>query len=241
MSYYIIVQLQILLSYTGISAMQKLTKLAVVSFATLASSFASAASISGSTDFRVNIPEILVLYHWDDAYLTLNDVATTSANDSDPREISDATTRSATGVLGSSPYTITGDVSTATLATSPLNAPVDVTLQNSWAVRSISSAPVKLALTNPNTTLKNVTDAAATITTSSAVLQSAAVGATGTGTAAMTLPAGWTPVMGDIKFKLDLSNATKPGEYNTRGTAGAATTAQESTDTFLLTLTGNAP
>lgn len=36
------------------------------------SSMAVAAnSISGSTDFRVNIPEVLVLYHWDDAYLTL--------------------------------------------------------------------------------------------------------------------------------------------------------------------------
>jgi hypothetical protein len=32
---------------------------------------------------------------------------------------------------------------------------------------------------------------------------------------------------------------TKPGEYNTRGTAGAATAADEATDTFLLTLTGN--
>lgn len=220
--------------------MQKFTQLCITSFAVLASSYASAASISGSTDFRVNIPEILVLYHWDDAYLTLNDVATTATNDSDAREISDATTRTATGTLGASPYTLTGDVSTTTLATSPLNTTVGVTLQNSWAVRSISTAPVTLALTNPNTTLKNVADNTATITTSGAVLQSSAAGATGTGTASMKLPQGWAPVMGDIKFNLDLSNATKPGEYNTRGAAGAASTSQESTDTFLLTLTGNA-
>ena len=34
-------------------------------------SVASAASVSGSTDFRVTLPEILVLYHWDDAHLIL--------------------------------------------------------------------------------------------------------------------------------------------------------------------------
>ena len=55
----------------------------------------------------------------------------------------------------------------------------------------------------------------------------------------MTLPPSWVPTMGDIKFKLDLTNATKPGEYNTRGAAGAATAGDEATDTFLLTLTGN--
>ena len=204
------------------------------------SSMAVAAnSISGSTDFRVNIPEVLVLYHWDDAYLTLTDIATTPANDSDGREISDPAAHNATGILAANgTYTISGDVKTDTVATSPLATTVDVTLKNAWAVRSISNDNVTLALTNPNTTLKSV-NGGATAVTSAAVLQSTATGTTGTNSATMTLPPSWVPTMGDIKFKLDLTNATKPGEYNTRGAAGAATAADEATDTFLLTLTGN--
>ena len=46
-------------------------------------------------------------------------------------------------------------------------------------------------------------------------------------------------MLGDIDFDLDLAKANNSGEYNTRGVAGAATTADEATDTFLLTLTGN--
>nr|WP_241879169.1 hypothetical protein [Psychrobacter sp. PraFG1]UNK05875.1 hypothetical protein MN210_03600 [Psychrobacter sp. PraFG1] len=53
----------------------------------------------------------------------------------------------------------------------------------------------------------------------------------------MTIPSGWAPVMGDIKFNLDLTNADFAGEYNTRGKAADT---DEKTDTFLLTLTGNA-
>lgn len=216
--------------------LKKIVLGAIIASASTAS--LAATSISGSTDFRVTVPEILVLYHWDDAHLILTDVTTTPENDSDVREISDATTRTKTVALGGT-YAIDGDVVTSSLATSPLNATIDVTLKNSWAVRSISSDKVTLALTNPNTELKNTTDNSVTISTSDAKLSSTAANVTGSDTASMTLPSKWEPTMGDIKFKLDLSKATKSGEYNTRGVAGAATTGDEATDTFLLTLTGN--
>ena len=215
-------------------------KLVVSTLALSIASAASAASISGSTDFRVTLPEVLVLYHWDDAHLILSDVATTAANDSDLREISDTSTHNLNATLGSGPYSITGDVvTTAPTGSNSVNGIVKVTLQNSWAVRSLSSAPVTLALTNPNSTLINETVAASTMATQNATLVSTGTGVTNSGSASVTIPSGFAPVLGDIVFDLDLANANNSGEYNIRGVAGAATTSDESTDTFLLTLTGN--
>lgn len=203
-------------------------------FAALLSTPAMAASVSGATDFRVTIPEVLVLYHWDDAVLNLE------ANN---QSINDATTRTATKQLGQPPYTVTGDVDTTGMASTLLSSSVPVTLKNAWAVRSISSAPVTLALTNPNPTLKSVNavnagTTEAQITTSGAVLQSTN-GVTDSGQATITIPSGWEPVMGDIKFNMDLSKATVPGEYNTRGITGKDSVVNSSTKSFLLTLTGN--
>ncbi len=207
------------------------TKVAVTGLALSLSSFASAA-ISGSTDFRVVLPEVLVLYHWDDAVLNLTEVVTTAANDSDAREISDATTRTGTAVLGAATASINTDVSTT--SNTALATNVAVTLQNAWAVRNLSSAKgVSLTLTNPNASLKNVVDPKSVIKTSLATLSSGAL----TGST-ITIPSGFTPVLGDIKFNLDLSAANNAGEYNTRGLTTAALEADNGTDTFLLTLSG---
>lgn len=202
------------------------------------------AEISGSTDFRVKIPEVLVLYHWDDAYLILNAAVTTPANDSGVGEYSDATAHenSAYTLGAPGPYTITGDVATTEGEANPLGT-IDVVLQNSWAVRSISAADVTLTLTNPNDKLYLVgTTPGATnanfVQTSGAKLVATGV-TSGSGTAELKIPSQWAPLKGNIEFKLDLSSAKKAGEYNTRGVAGPATTADEATDTFLLTLKGN--
>lgn len=210
-------------------------KLAVSALALSIASVSSAASISGSTDFRVILPEILVLYHWDDAVLTLTDVATTAANDSDPREISDNITRTGSIELGTATATINTDVATAAPANT-LATTVAVTLRNAWAVRSLSSAPVSLALTNPNPNLLSVVDRTSTISTSNASLSSGSLSG-----ATVAIPSGFAPVLGDITFDLNLTGANSSGEYNTRGIAGAApdTVAGNATDTFLLTLTGN--
>ncbi|MUG31301.1 hypothetical protein [Psychrobacter sanguinis] len=223
--------------------MKLFSKIALATATISIASVASAAnSISGSTDFRVTLPEILVLYHWDDAHLTLTDVTTSPENDSDPREISDATTRDlSAGLSAANPYLITGDVnSNEPTGTTVLGDKISVTLKNSWAVRSLSSGDVTLALDNTGdrATLINQFNAASKITTENAKLKSTA----GEGTT-LTIPSGWTAVTGDINFDLNLALANNSGEYNTRGVAGQAgnTTEDNAKDTFLLTLTGHTP
>ena len=206
-------------------------KLAVSALVLSAASVASAASVSGSTDFRVTLPEILVLYHWEDAHLKL-----TSGNS----VVSDPTTREATFALGNSPYTINTDV--ATDAVNPLTQEINVNLKNSWAVRSLSNAAVKLDLLVQKDTLKNVTEKNSVIKVENAVLAAptaVSTNITGDNTKNMTIASGWAPVMGDINFKLNLSAANNSGEYNTRGTAGKNPVKGTTDDTFLLTLTGN--
>lgn len=216
-------------------------KIALTGLTLSLSSFASAAaSISGSTDFRVTLPEVLVLYHWDDAHLTLRDVVTpTAANDSDAREISDTTTRNLIEDLGKDSYIISGDVNTAIPDTFQNSASTTVTLKNAWAVRSISTKDVTLGLAVQQPVLKNVNRKESTITISEAKLNSTGSGVGGNGTQSMTVPSGWLGVQGDINFKLDLTNANNSGEYNTRGSSSPASETDDGTDTFLLTLTGN--
>lgn len=203
-------------------------KLAVSGLILSVASLASAAE-SGTTDFRVTLPETLVLYHWEDAHLILTSVNSV---------VSDATDREATLALGTSPYIINTDVDVNTTPNA-LDDEVNVTLKNSWAVRSLSNGAVKLDLVVQDSTLINETEATSTIEVQNAVLASTGTDVTGSDTASMTIPSGWTPVMGDINFNLDLTAANNSGEYNTRGVAGKAGTPGSATDTFLLTLTGN--
>lgn len=214
--------------------MKLFSKIALATATVSIASFASAAnSISGSTDFKVTLPEILVLYHWDEAHLTLKDVATTPENDNDPREISDIDARTLSANIGApgTVYTITGDVKTDSVLTSlDTSNTLNVILENSWAVRSLSSAPVTLGLTVPNPTLTNTTVNTSTIAVKEAKLTGA--GTEGT-LISRTIPSGWAPVKGNIEFKIDLSAANHSGLYTSNGAA------TDDKDTFLLTLTGN--
>lgn len=224
--------------------MKLFSKITLATATVSIASFASAASISGSTDFRVTLPEILVLYHWDDAHLILTDVTTTPGNDSDAREISDAATHDLTAPLADSSYTLTGAVnSNEPTGTTVLGDKISVTLKDSWAVRSLSSGNVTLALDNSGdrNTLINQFNADSKIITEEAKLVSAA-SSEGEGTT-LTIPSGWTAVSGDINFKLNLASANNSGQYNTRGSAVKATdsAADNDKDTFLLTLTGHTP
>lgn len=199
-------------------------KIALTGLALSLSTFASAA-VTGTTDFRVVLPEVLVLYHWDDVLLNLTDTG---------RVINDATTRTGTAALGSTTASITGPAVSTTadaLATS-----VAITLKDAWAVRNLSTGTgVRLTLTNPNPTLLSVADKTSLLTTTGAALTSTNSKVSGTG-ATLTIASGWAPVLGDITFNLDLSKANHSGEYNTRGLAVVA--ADNTKDTFLLTLTG---
>lgn len=222
--------------------MKFLSRIMLATVTVSVASFASAASISGSTDFRVTLPEILVLYHWDDAHLILTDVVSTPENDSnnENREISDTTTRDLTELLGAGPYTIGGNVVNTDEPTdiSSLGESIEVTLKDSWGVRSLSTGNVTLTLDNSGDreTLKNVNNSASTILTESAVLISTGTGITGSNSTILTIPSGWNAVTGDIKFTLNLANANHSGEYNTLGSLGPAPDSAGDTDTFLLTL-----
>ena len=199
-------------------------KIALTGLALSLSTFASAA-VTGTTDFRVVLPEVLVLYHLDDVLLNLTDTG---------RVINDATTRTGTTALGSTTASITGPAVSTTadaLATS-----VAVTLKDAWAVRNLSTGTgVTLTLTNPKPKLLGVVDNTSYLTTTGAALTSTNSKVSGTG-ASLTIASGWAPVLGDITFDLDLSKANHSGEYNTRGLAVVA--ADNTKDTFLLTLTG---
>lgn len=172
------------------------------------------AAVTGTTDFRVTMPEVLVLYHWDDAHLTFSNFEKSQG---------DETTRSLTDDLGKADYDITGSNldTTAPNFGSGSNT-VNVSLKNAWAVRSIANSTVDLTLAIDNNTLKNVADNSATMTVSNAQL--ASTGMTGSDSATVTMPSQWTATTGDINFQLDLSNATKPGQYNTRGSGEKGTT-----------------
>lgn len=218
--------------------MKLFSKIALATATVSIASFASAASVNGTTDFRVTLPEILVLYHWDDAHLILENTNTNSA-------INDGSTRDVTLPFDAATRELNTDVIT-TSATNLDTGTVAVKLKNAWAVRSLSNGTVELKLENPKNTLYSAASAAlgdqpgdSIITIGSPTLNTVAtsVEGTNTGTATLNIKSGWQPVMGDIDFTLDLTKANHAGEYNTRGVAGKNTTSED--DTFLLTLTGN--
>lgn len=225
-------------------ALKKALPIALALGTALVGTTAHAKSISGSVDFRVTLPEVLVLYHWDDAHLTLADIATTTANDSNEgREISDSATRTKLNAhLGETTHDITSDVATPDNKTANGNT-VAVTLKNAWGVRALSTGDVKLQVKEQQTKLLSVKEKEAGGAGASYITISGTQIAKGATTVAkdvdLNLPSGWELSTGDIKFNLDLTNAKHVGEYNTRAVAGQATTANEGTDTFLLTLTGN--
>lgn len=220
----------------GFKYMKLFSKIALATATVSIASFASAAAVSGTTDFRVTLPEILVLYHWDDAHLILEN--TNNANNS---AINDGSTREVALPFAAATHELNTDVIT-TSATKLDAGTIAVKLKNAWAVRSLSSGTVELKLENPKPTLYSVTagnkPTTSTIVIGSPTLHAAAtsIDGTSTGVATLNVKLGWAPVMGDIDFTLDLKNANHAGEYNTRGQAGKNTTSED--DTFLLTLTG---
>lgn len=219
--------------------MKKLVLIAALTAGMTTASYAQQ-TVSGTTNFRVIVPEILVLYHWDDAVLNLTAPADEFVyNDGTPA------TNSLNKNVGSTSATIIGTAVDTTTVPFGFNTndKLDVTLKNSWAVRSISSADVKLKIENPNPTLTRVGGSEIVKTSLPTLNSDSATG--GNDTLEVTLPSQWAAISGDIKFKLNLTGATKPGEYNSHGTAYGLTGAPGDTltdnakDTFKLTLTGN--
>ena len=196
-----------------------------LAIAGLVSTQVQAASVSGSVDLKVTMPEILVLYHVDEVQINLSDAHTaTAANDSDEHEISETAAGAITGTMGTP---VTGALGiTGTDAHAATNQTITVSLTDVWAVRSISSADVNVAGSINTATLTHAEGS--TIGVSAMELTSGA----NTGDN-LDLAPQWGLQKGGINFELDLSSASHAGVYQS-----AATTA-DLTDTFLLTLTGN--
>ena len=106
--------------------MKLFSKIALATATISIVSVASAASVSGYTDFRVTLPEILVLYHWDDAHLKLTNNGNFVVNDSDTRELETQ--------IGSASYEVTGEVDVNSLCTRQKCSKS----QRSWTRRQIT-------------------------------------------------------------------------------------------------------
>lgn len=197
-----------------------------LAIAGLVSTQVQAASVSGSMDLKVTMPEILVLYHFDEVQIDLSEAhAATAANDSDDHEISETLAAPITGTMGSP---VTAALSIAGADThAATNQTVNVTLTDAWAVRSISSANVTVAGSIQTSTLTH-----ATVGTSSIGVSGMTLSSGGTTAGSLSLAPQWAVQKGDISFALDLTTATHAGLYQSAAAPAAGT------DTFLLTLTG---
>jgi len=210
-----------------IKTFQKPLLAAAVTALTLSS--AHAGSISGSMDLKVNMPEILVLYHFDEVEINLEAATvSTPANDSDNYEISEGNAGTVTGPMGA-PLTGALNIDGSGGPTDgAANQTLEVTLTDAWAIRSVSTGDVTVSGSIQTGTLTHTDDASATIGVGAMELA-----ANGTSGASVTLAPQWGLQKGDISFELDLSSANKAGSYV------SAAAADDGTDTFLLTLTGN--
>ncbi len=184
-----------------------------------------AASVSGSVDLKVNMPEILVLYHVDEIEINLADAqAATAATD----HVVSETTAAITGTMGapiSAALTIAGTDAAHSSTTNNIN----VSLTDAWAVRSLSSDDVVISGVINTDTLQHETDTDSEIGVSNLTLTSGAA----TPATSLALAPQWDLQKGGISFTLDLSAADHAGAYT------SAATPADATDTFLLTLTGN--
>lgn len=211
---------------------KKMLKKLLVSAVALASlSTVNAASISGTTDFKVKLPEILILYHWDQAYL---DLTKSGAYTDNVRDTRSHTLQDDLGSTTNPNYDITQnplDVANAAKPTALANE-ITVKLSKSWGIRTISDKTIKLTAATQNTTLTHITDASSTMTVKDT--QAVYKGTTAAVDGAVTVSdSSWaTPVFGDIVFKLNLANAKKSGDYTSYGSGSRS----DATDTFKITL-----
>lgn len=182
----------------------------------------NAASVSGNVQFSVDVPEIIVLYHWNTATLNL------TANSGIHKPNGSGT---GTGDITVGTYNVSGTLNTD----DPLkklgpgqDGKILVKLVESWGVRSIAKFNPQLTLGESTTgsyTLKNsnnktltISDAVLKCTTASTATGANCPGLTSpTGLDVVRLAPGWAPKTGNIEFTLDLSNLEEAGVYSSGG------------------------
>lgn len=177
----------------------------------LAASGAAHAAPSGQTTFTVKVPAVTILDYYQSIQLNIDaNAMETLAGAGGAQTPSGAIT--ATSGSGSS---LTADAAIKASGSGNLSA-VNLTINNAWAVRSITSAgggltTVTVAFQNGSTsTLNGVTDNTASIGLSG-------IGTDYTAQAGKGLAAG-DAVPGDITMTMDLSNAKSADTY--QGTGG---------------------
>jgi len=188
----------------------------------------AAEEVSGRMEITVTLPEILILYHYDLVDIEFTGDSLQPGPDNDAKhEIkkgqADAFSSQELNDVSFTSDNLAISATGSDFDTNSYNNHIQVTLQNVWAVRAISSGNVSLAVSIENSTLKN--NDGGTIEVSNATLSTTDIAPS------------WNPTIGDLTFELDLSNAEYAGLYSDDGNVGSENS--ESTDTFLLTLTGN--
>jgi hypothetical protein len=183
-----------------------LASLIVVGVALMAPGIASAQAV-GSTDIDVSLPDIVILHYFSNVDITITQSAlgnflTGVAGDAAIDEgVASPAAGGFTQNVALSPSALSGDPSSAVL-----------TIQNAWAVRSISLAggtDTQLVITNSDNTLDHASTSASITVTGVAVDDGSSNGST------VTFPAPGlvSPRMGDVELTLDLTNAVNAGEY----------------------------
>jgi len=174
-------------------------------------SSAHAVQTSGSTDIKVNLPDIIILHYISDITLNFGSDIGQSANESGASWTVawDGATSDGSGEL---PGGNLDDTSNELGAIST----IDVTLPNVWAIRGLSSigtATVEIA--GGNATLANGTS-------SSIALSDFTVSGSGNTSASITADLNGlhktTATVGDVNLKMDVSAAALSGLYDTSGT-----------------------
>ena len=174
-------------------------------------SSAHAVQTSGSTDIKVNLPDIIILHYISDITLDFG---------SDIGQSADESGASWTVAWDGATSDGSGDLAVGNLddTSNELGAisTIDVTLPNVWAIRGLSSdgtATVEIA--GGNATLDN---------NSSSIALSNFTVSSGSGNTSASIAAALnglhkdTATVGDVNLKMDVSAAALSGEYDTSGT-----------------------
>ncbi|MDG6882499.1 Uncharacterised protein [Phocoenobacter uteri] len=189
--------------------------------ATTISAGVSAEEVSGTTNFTVNIPEVLVLYHLNSATLTLTGEQAYNSNSS---------IQSSTDISNTD-HTFADNESSLRISDPLANKELNVVIEDAWGVRSLSSNNVTLKVQNQSPNLiKDGTDDSSKVVIKS---DSTKLKLDSQENATLSLPSKWATTVGDLLFTLDLSHITKSGEHK------AAASPSAGTNTFKFTLTGN--
>lgn len=195
------------------------TALAVVG-ASVSVANAQQKTVSGTVDFKVNMPSVLVLYHWKEAGIDFQpqveaQISGHGVEQADAGEASVLVTanNNTANVLG-----LDDEQLSATRFKGNDAQTVKVTLQDAWAVRSISENGVELSVETTDKAHMNGVDPTSVINVENTKVKSAGAEGDGQrGAETINLPSKWEPIKGDITFDLDLSGAKKSGLYTSTG------------------------